>query len=85
MSPLLAEDPGGLTDLALPAPPFSPVRAVWGLVQVVVACLLAAYLVGWIEDFQRVSQLSAEPPPPLKKVVVTKNEAWERIYRSLAR
>jgi hypothetical protein len=54
-------------------------------VQVVVACLLAAYLVGWIEDFQRVSHLSAEPPPPLKKVVVTKNEAWERIYRSLAR
>ncbi len=84
MSPLFAEESGTL-GLALPTQALSPLRALWGLAQVAIACLLAAYLVGWIEDFQRVSRLSAEPPPPLKKVVVTKYEAWERIYRPLNR
>ncbi len=72
-----------MTELALPEPRFSPVRAVWGFSQVLLACLLAAYLVGWIQDFQRVSHLSAEPPPPLKKVVISKWEAWDRVYRPL--
>jgi hypothetical protein len=88
MHPLMTDETvevAELADLALPAPQFSPARAVWGFSQVVLACLLAAYLVGWIQDFQRVSHLSAEPPPPLKKVVINKWEAWDRVYRPVAR
>lgn len=88
MRPILTDESVGiaeLTDLTIPTPEFSPVRAIWGLSQVVLACVLAAYLVGWIQDFQRVSHLSAEPPPALKKVVITKWEAWDRVYRPLAR
>ena len=40
--------------------------------------LLLTYLVGWIHDFQRIRRLEAEPTPPSK--VITKYEAWQRIY-----
>ena len=40
--------------------------------------LLLAYLAGWVQDFQRIRQLRAEPSPPFK--VITKYEAWQRIY-----
>ncbi len=35
-------------------------------------------LAGWVHDFQRIQRLEAEPTPPYK--VITKNEAWQRIY-----
>ncbi len=40
--------------------------------------LLLTYLVGWVHDFQRIRRLEAEPTPPFK--VITKHEAWQRIY-----
>jgi hypothetical protein len=40
--------------------------------------LLLVYLVAWIQDLQRVRNLEAEPTPPSK--VITKYEAWNRIY-----
>lgn len=40
--------------------------------------LLLVYLAGWLQDFQRVRSLEAEPTPPSK--VITKYQAWERIY-----
>ena len=51
----------------------------WALTQIVLAGLLVAYLVGMVQDFQRVRDLRAEPSP-LSKVIITKNEAWQRIY-----
>jgi hypothetical protein len=84
MHPMLSQEAAGiaeLADFAIPAPRVSPIRAFWGLSQVILACLLAAYLVGWIQDFQRVSQLSAEALHPTKKVVISKWEAWDRVYR----
>lgn len=63
----------------------SLLRSGWGLLRVAVAGLLVAYWVGWFEDVERVSRLSAEASPVLKKVVVTKAEAWDRITRSLPR
>ena len=51
----------------------------WALTQIVLAGLLVAYLVGMVQDFQRVRDLRAEPSR-LSKVIITKNEAWQRIY-----
>ncbi len=54
-------------------------RAWWDLGKLVLAGLLLMYLVGWVRDIERVSRLEAEAPPPLK--VITKYQAWDRIYR----
>jgi hypothetical protein len=51
----------------------------WALTQIVLAGLLVAYLVGMVQDFQRVRDLRAEPSP-FPKTIITKNEAWQRIY-----
>lgn len=51
----------------------------WALTQILLAGLLVAYLVGMVQDFQRVRDLRAEPSP-LSKTIITKNEAWQRIY-----
>jgi len=56
-----------------------PPRAWWPLTQIVMAGLLVTYLVGIVQDFQRVRDLRAEPSPP-SKIIITKNEAWQRIY-----
>jgi hypothetical protein len=55
----------------------------WAFTQIILAGLLVTYLIGVVQDFQRVRDLRAEPSP-LSKTVITKNEAWQRIYaRSL--
>lgn len=51
----------------------------WDFTQVVLAGLLVAYLVGVVQDFQRVRDLRAEPSP-LSKIIITKHEAWQRIH-----
>ena len=56
----------------------------WALTQIVLAALLVTYLVGMVQDFQRVRDLRAEPSP-LSKIIITKNEAWQRIYASSVR
>jgi hypothetical protein len=61
-----------------------PSRAWWSLSQVVLACLLVPYLVGCIQDFQRVRDLRAEPSPS-SKVIITKREAWDLIHTRHAR
>jgi hypothetical protein len=55
------------------------VRPTWPIVQVILGGLLCAYLTGWVQDLQRIRDLRAEPVS-LVKVVVTKQEAWERIH-----
>ncbi len=59
------------------------IRPGWVLGKLVLMGLLLTYLVGWVHDFQRIRQLEAEPTPPSK--VITKYEAWERIYPRPAR
>lgn len=59
--------------------PWIPVRPTWPIVQVILGGLLCAYLTGWVQDLQRIRDLRAEPVS-LVKVVVTKQEAWERIH-----
>ena len=54
-------------------------RAWWGTTQIVLGALLLTYLVGMVQDFQRVRDLRAEPSA-LSKVIITKHEAWQRIY-----
>jgi len=54
-------------------------RTWWPLTQVVLAGLLLTYLFGMVQDIQRVRDLRAEPPAS-SKIVITKNEAWQRIY-----
>ena len=51
----------------------------WGMTQLVLGGLLVTYLVGMVQDFQRVRDLRAEPSS-LSKIVITKHEAWQRIY-----
>lgn len=53
-------------------------RPGWVLGKLVLTGLLVTYLVSWMQDFQRIRRLEAEPTPPSK--VITKYEAWERIY-----
>ena len=57
---------------------FSP-RTLWSLTQILLGGVLLVYLLGVVQDFQRVRDLRAEPST-LSKVIVTKNEAWQRIY-----
>jgi hypothetical protein len=45
--------------------------------------LLFGYLMTWMEDLKRVHRLEAEPTPPSK--VITKQEAWQRIYQRSSR
>jgi hypothetical protein len=40
--------------------------------------LLLVYLLGWVHEFKRIQGLEAEPTPPSK--VISKHEAWNRIY-----
>jgi hypothetical protein len=54
-------------------------RTWWPLTQVVLAGLLLTYLFGMVQDIQRVRDLRAEPSAS-PKIVITKNEAWQRIY-----
>ncbi len=75
--PGLPDFPAARNPLAL------PLRAAWALGKFVLAGLLLMYLVGWAQDFERVRRLEAEPAPPLK--VITKYQAWERIYRAPTR
>ncbi|MBI4536421.1 MAG: hypothetical protein HY712_00515 [candidate division NC10 bacterium] len=57
----------------------------WAVSKLVMAGLLTMYLVGWVQDLQRLSRLEAEPPPLSKIIVITKYEAWHRIHSRLAR
>lgn len=54
-------------------------RAWWGMTQLLLGGLLLTYLVGMVQDFQRVRDLRAEPSS-LSKIIITKHEAWQRIY-----
>jgi hypothetical protein len=56
----------------------------WALTQIVLAGFFATYVVGAVQDFQRVRELRAEPPPLAKIIVITKNEAWQRIHSRAA-
>ncbi len=55
-------------------------RRWWFMVRIVLVGLLLMYLVGVIQDVQRVRDLRAEPSPLAKIIIITKNEAWQRIY-----
>jgi hypothetical protein len=55
-------------------------RTGWTVSKILMAGLLMVYLVGWANDLQRLISLEAEPSPPSK--VITKFQAWERIYPS---
>lgn len=71
-------------EVSLPASPSANrplavwLRPGWVLGKLVLTGLLLTYLVGWVQDFQRIRRLEAEPTPPSK--VITKYEAWQRIY-----
>lgn len=56
----------------------------WALTQLALAGLLVAYLVGMVQDFQRVRDLRAEPLR-LSKIIITKQEAWQRVHAISAR
>ncbi len=56
----------------------------WALTQLALAGLLVAYLVGMVQDFQRVRDLRAEPLR-LSKIIITKQEAWQRVRAVPAR
>ncbi len=58
-------------------------RSSWLLGKLLLTGLLLTYLVGWVQDFQRIRRLEAEPTPPYK--VISKNEAWRRIHPGPAR
>ncbi len=53
-------------------------RSRWFLGKLLLTGLLLTYLVGWVQDLQRIRRLEAEPTPPSK--VITKYEAWRRIH-----
>jgi hypothetical protein len=59
-------------------------RTWWPLFQIVLGSLMVMYLVGCIQDFQRVRDLRAEPSP-FSKVIITKREAWDRVHARRAR
>ena len=69
----------------MPANVAVPRHAWRSLTQIVLAGFFATYIVGAVQDFQRVRELRAEPPPLAKIVVITKNEAWKRIHSRAAR
>lgn len=86
---MLIETTIGEAEVSLPVPPASNAslaawaRPGWILGKLVLTGLLLTYLVGWVQDFQRIRRLEAEPTPPSK--VITKNEAWQRIHPRPAR
>ncbi len=57
----------------------------WPLIQIALAALFATYVVEAVQDFQRIRELQAEPSRLGKIVVITKNEAWQRIHSRAAR
>jgi hypothetical protein len=67
-----------------PATVAAPSRAWWSLTQTVLGGLLLLYLAGLIQDFERVRDLRAEPLPT-SMVIITKNQAWERVHPRPAR
>ena len=69
-----------LTPVRTPLPVL--LRAWWDLGKLVLAGLLVLYAVGWFRDIERVGRLEAEAPPPFK--IITKYQAWDRIYRQPA-
>ncbi len=76
----VAEAAASLADPLVARRPLAiTLRAAWVLGKLVLTGLLVTYLVGWVQDFQRIRRLTAEPTPPFK--IITKYEAWERIYR----
>ena len=54
----------------------------WILTKLAMTGLLLWHMASWAHDFQRIQHLEAEPTPPFK--VITKNEAWQRIYNPTA-
>lgn len=70
--PLLRDLPAASNSLAV------PLRAGWVFGRLLLVGLLLTYLAGWVQDLQRVRRLEAEPTPPSK--VITKHEAWQRVY-----
>jgi hypothetical protein len=52
----------------------------WALSRIVLAGFFLVYLVDMVQDVQRVRDLRAEPSPLAKIIVISKNEAWQRIY-----
>ncbi len=58
-----------------PKTEFRPGRVVGKLM---LTWLLLVYLLGWVQEFKRIQGLEAETTPPSK--VITKYEAWNRIY-----
>ena len=54
-------------------------RAGWILGKLTLAGLLLTYMAGWVHDLQRMTQLEAQPTPKFK--IISKYEAWERIYK----
>jgi hypothetical protein len=58
-------------------------RPGWILSRLALIGLLLFYLAGLVRDYHRVRRLEAEPTPPSK--VITKYEAWNRLYSRPAR
>jgi hypothetical protein len=58
-------------------------QAGWILGKLTLAGLLLTYMAGWVHDLQRMTHLEAQPTPPFK--VISKQEAWQRIYKHPAR
>jgi hypothetical protein len=54
------------------------VRPGWVVGKLMLTWLLLVYLLGWVQEFKRIQGLEAEATPPSK--VITKYEAWNRIY-----
>jgi hypothetical protein len=60
-------------------------QAGWILGKLTLVGLLVTYMLGWVHDLQRMTQLEAQPTHPLKVIVISKQEAWQRIYRHAVR
>ena len=58
-------------------------RAGWILGKLTLAGLLLTYMAGWVHDLQRMTHLEAQPTPPFK--IISKQQAWQRIYKQLPR
>jgi hypothetical protein len=76
----LAEFESSLARISVwPATVAVPSRAWWSMTQTVLGGLLLLYLAGLFQDFERVRDLRAEPVPT-SMVIITKNQAWERVH-----
>ena len=62
-----------------PATVAAPSRAWWSITQTVLGGLLLLYLAGVFQDIERVRELRAEPLST-SMVIITKNQAWERVH-----